>query len=100
MQINRVGRDSTSSIILAKDELGCLFVVHLHLRAVVFALLRQRMRCAAVATLVCFLRALKAVGALGGFLPREISQSVIFSFGGLGLVVVERYEALLGSHLV
>lgn len=50
---------------------------------------------AAVAALVGFVRFVEAGGAGGGFLAGQVAEAVIFSFGVLGLVVVECWDLLV-----
>jgi hypothetical protein len=48
VEVDGVPRDATFGVVLAKDELGRLSIILFHSGAVVFALLRQGMRCRAI----------------------------------------------------
>jgi hypothetical protein len=89
VQVDRVGGHAPRRIVLPEDEPGRLLVVRVHLPPVLFALLRQRVGRGPVAARVRLLRLGRTGRALLGFLSRQVAQSVVLSFGLLGLAVVE-----------
>lgn len=60
VQIDRVGRDASVGVVLAKDELGRLLVILFHLAAVRLALLREFFGFRAIAARVCLFRLIRA----------------------------------------
>jgi hypothetical protein len=60
VQVDRVRGDAALGVVLAEDVLGRLFVVLLHLDAVLFAFFGERVRRAAVAPAVGLLGAVEA----------------------------------------
>jgi len=89
VKVNCIPIDSSYSIVLTEDVLGCLSVVVVCLLSMVLCLLRQVVSSTSISTRVCLLRLGGIVLALAVFLARKISQSVVLGFGIARLLVVE-----------
>jgi hypothetical protein len=87
MQIYRILRHSAIGIVCAKNEVGSLLIVRVHLARMFLALERQFMRAGTIASLIGLTRAVEARGTLCGFFTRKVAEAVVFGFGVVGRVV-------------
>jgi hypothetical protein len=89
MKIDSITINSSYSIVLTEDELGCLSVVVVCLLSMVLSLLRQVVGSTSISTRVSLLRLGRTVLTFAVFLACKISQSVVFGFRVARLLVVE-----------
>lgn len=89
VKIDGIAVNSSYSIVLAEDELGCLSVVVVCLLSMVLSLLRQVVGSTSISTRVSLLRLGRTVLTFAVFLARKVSQSVVFGFRVARLLVVE-----------
>lgn len=94
MEIDRVCCDLANGIVLAEDELGCLFVVSVSLRSMLLALLAQAVRLSTIASRVGLLRLCSKVLALTLLLTSEISKAIVLALCVGGRTVVESCKSV------